>query len=322
MSDSFLTLADLTAMKHGDTAVGVVDIVRQVAPEFSVISGRPINGINAYITRAKELPGGGTTIGGSSMFRNVGEGNEAEASKLERILVECFYLDGQLEVDEAIVKAQPQDKPEDVLAMEASRQIRAKAIGLGAQFYYGTSRDSKGFIGVKSLCDSSMVELGGSAAPNATESVYLVRNTIDGVHFVFGNGVGLQAGQWQRQRVTKNSKHYFAYVNNYSGWIGLGMNHPYSIARIANLDNSGTAGNYVTDKMIAKALSLFPVGFGPTHIFMSRRQRYWLQQSRSVVTAANLAASTPLQYAQIPTESNGIPITVTDSLALTDAVVS
>ena len=31
-----------------------------------------------------------------------------------------------------------------------------------------------------------------STAAGATESVYFVRNTVDGVHFVFGNGVGLQ----------------------------------------------------------------------------------------------------------------------------------
>lgn len=326
MSDQFLTLADLTAMQHGDTAVGVVDIVRQVAPEFSVISGRPIKGINAYITRAMELPGGKTTLGGT-LFRNVGEGVETEASKLQRILVEAFYLDGQLEVDEALIKAQPNDAPEDILAMESSRQIRAKTIGLGAQFYNGLSRDSKGFIGIKDLCDSTMILKGsngtGSSASNATESVYFVRNTLDGVHFVFGNGVGLQAGQWMRQRITKSSKHYFAYVNNFSGFIGLGMNHPLSVGRICNLDDSETAGTYINDQTLAKMYSYFPVGFKPTHCLMSRRQQWLLRKSRSVVTGANLTSSTPLVYAPEPKETaEGVPIIVTDSITKNEAVVS
>lgn len=322
MSDTFLTLADLTAMQFGDTAVGIVEIVRQVSPELSVISGRPIPGTHARITRRKELPGGTTNIGGT-LFRGVGEGVEAEASKLEQIVSEAYYLDGQLEVDEALVKAQPTEKPEDILAMEASGQIRAKTIGLGVQFYKGTSRDAKGFIGLIDLCDSSMVIKGSGAGAGVNESVWLVRNSPDGVHFVFGNGKGLQAGQWMRQRVTKSNKHYFAYVNNFSGYIGLGMNHPFSIVRIANLDDSGTAGHYITDQVLAQAHALFPVGFGPTHCFMSRRQRRWLRASRSVVSAGNLTASTPLVYAPIPNEtSEGVPIHVTDSITLTEAVVS
>lgn len=323
MADQFLTLAELTAMQHADTAVGVVDIIRATAPEFEVISGRPIDGINCYVTRAKQLPGGNTTIGGT-MFRRVGEGVFTEASQLEQILVEAYYLDGQLQVDEALLKAQPKNAPEDILAMEAARQIRAKIIGLGQQFYQGLTRDKNGFYGLIALCDSSMQAVKGtSTTASATESVYLVRNTLDGVHFVFGNGTGLQAGQWMRQKVyDKNNKSFFAYVNNYSGYIGLANNHPLSICRIPDLDDSGTAGTYITDQLLADASALFPVGFGPTHVFMSRRQRKWLRKSRSVVTQANLTASTPLIYAPVPTEtSEGTPIYVTDSITLTEAVV-
>lgn len=318
MADQFITLADLTAMEHGDASVGVVNLIRQVAPEFGVISGRPINGTHARITRIKELPKGNTA---TSSFRAVGEGVETQAPKLEQILVEAYFVDNQIEVDEALIKAQRSDQPADVLALHTSLQIQKAAINMGRQFYKGTSLDSKGFYGLQALVDDSMTGVKGSATGAACESVWLVRNSLDGVHFCYGNGQGLQLGQWMRQRVTKNSKHYFAHVNNYSGYIGLGMNHPLSLCRIANLDDSGTAGKFVTDKMIAQALSKFPVGFPPTHLFMSRRQRYWLQQSRSVVSQANLAASNPLLFAPTPVESNGIAITVTDSITLDEDAI-
>jgi hypothetical protein len=318
MADQFLTLGDLTALEHGDASVGVVNIVRQVAPEFDVISGRPIKGTHARISRIKELPGGNTA---SDMFRGVGEGVATQAPTIEQILVEAYYIDQQIEVDEALVKGQPGDSPADILALHTSLQVRKSAINLGRQFYKGTDLSAKGFYGLEALVDSSMSAVKGSATGSTCESVWLVRNSLDGVHFVFGNGVGLQLGAWMRQRVTKSSKHYFAHVNNYSGYIGLANNHPLSIARIANLDNSGTSGKYVTDKMIAQALSLFPVGFGPTHLFMSRHQRYWLQQSRSVVTPANLTAATPLVFAPTPQESNGIAITVTDSITLDEDAI-
>lgn len=318
MADQFLTLADLTAMEQSDGAVGIVSMLRQVAPEINVFSGRPIKGTHARITRIKELPGGNTA---TDVFRGVGEGVYTTAPTLEQILVECYYVDNQIEVDEAIVKGQPGDAPEDVLALQTSLQVQKHAINMGQQIYKGTSLSGKGFYGFKELVNSAMTSVKGSATGAACESVWLVRNTIDGVHFVFGNGAGLQLGSWMRQRVTKSNKHYFAFVNNYSGYIGLAMNHPLSLCRIANLDNSGTAGKFVTDKMIAQALSLFPVGFGPTHLLMSRRQRYWLQQSRSVVTQSNIAASTPLLFAQTPTESNGIPLTVTDSITLDEDAI-
>ncbi len=318
MADQFLTLADLTAMENGDASVGVVKILRQVAPEFEVISGRPINGTHARITRIKELPGGNAA---ASSFRGVGEGVATVAPTLEQILVEAYYVDNQLEVDEALVKGQRNDQPEDILALHTSLQIQKSAINMGKQFYRGTTFDAKGFYGLQALVDSSMTAVKGSATGNTCESVWLLRNTIDGVHFVFGNGTGLQLGAWMRQRVDKNSKHYFAHVNNYSGYIGLANNHPLSILRIANLNDSGTAGKYLTDQMVADAVALFPVGFGPTHMFCSRRQRKWLQKSRSVVTAGNLTSNAPLIYAPIPTESNGVPITVTDSITLDEAAI-
>lgn len=336
MADQFLTLLDLTALSQTDTAVGIVEIVRDFSPEVRVVSGRPIEGINTYVTRRKVLPGGTTTMSTgtvqgvdtglgtagkspdlSSIFRAAGAGVNIEASEYEKILCEAYYVDGQLQVDEQLVKADPK-RVGDILALESKGQIEAKFLALGRQFYYGIARDQVGFNGLIGLYDSGNMQVKGNAAGAACESVWLVRNALDGVHFVYGNGVGLQAGQWMRQQVKDaNSKSFFAYVNNFSGFIGLANNHPFSIFRIANLDDSGTIGNYVTDRTIAQALSKFPVGYPPTHIFMSRRQRFWLQQSRIFIAAANLSTPQAMTaYAPIPTESNGIPIHVTDSIQL------
>ena len=340
MADAFVTLLDLTALTQTDSAVGIVEIVRDFSPEIRVISGRPIEGTWTHISRRKVLPGGavgsvstgtikgqatgvgtaGTSPGGT-IFRAAGQGIYTEASEYEKILVQSHFLDGQLQVDEQIVKADPK-RIGDILALESKGQMEAKFLGLGRQIYYGIARDPQGFQGFISLYDTTMQVKGNSAAANATESVWLVRNALDGVHFVYGNGVGLQAGQWQRQQVLdNNSKPYFAYVNNFSGFIGLANNHPSSIGRICDLDDSGSAGSYITDKMVAQMIAKFPVAYPPTHLFMSRRQRFWLQASRSVTTPGNLTASTELKYAVTPTESNGIPIHVTDSIQLIETVV-
>jgi hypothetical protein len=264
------------------------------------------------------LPKGNTAQGGS--FRGIGEGVYTAAPTIEQILVEAFYFDVQLEVDEALLKGQKASNPEDVLSLQTRLQVQQNAIELGRQFYVGTALDNKGFYGIQQMVDTTMTAVKGSATGGSTESVYLIRNTLDGVHFVYGNGTGLQQGQWIRQRLTKSSKHYFAMVNNVSGYIGLANNHPMSICRIPNLDDSGTSGKFITDKMIAQAISLFPVGFGPTHILMSRRQRYWLQQSRTVVAQGNLN-NTLTGWPGVPKDSNDIQIVVTDSITLTETAI-
>lgn len=320
MADQFVTLLDLTALNptEADTAVGIVEIVRDFAPEVRTFSGRPIVGTNDYVRRRKVLPGG-TTLGGT-LFRAVGDGVDTEASKYEKILQECFFLDGQLQVDEALVKADPK-RQGDIMALETKGQIEAKFLGLGRAFYYGTGRDAKSFYGLQQLCDSGMV-VAGSATGSTTESAYLVRNSLDGMHWLYGNGVGLQAGQWMKQQVTgNNSKKLMAYVNNFSGYIGLGMVHPLSICRISNLDDSGTSGKFLTDKMVAQAMAKFPVGYPPTHLCVSRRQRYWLQQSRTVVSQGNMT-NTLTGFPPVPTESQGIPLVVTDAISLTETATS
>jgi hypothetical protein len=321
MADQFITLADLTALNPAnvDSAVGIIEVVRDYAPEVEKFGGRPIEGINTYISRRKTLPGSKTTMGGT-LFRNVGEGTYTEASTYEKLLQECYFLDGQLQVDEAIVKADPK-RQGDILALESKGQIMAKFLGLGRSFYYGTVRDGKGMYGLSQLVQTAMTAVKGSATGASTESVFLVRNAPDGIQWLYGNGVGLQAGQWMKQQVLdSNSKPYMAYVNNFSGYLGLGMSHELSVAKIANLDDSGTAGKFITDKLIAQAIALFPIGYPPTHICMSRRQRYWLQQSRTVVSQGNLT-NTLTGWPTVPVESNGVPIVVTDAISLTETAI-
>lgn len=321
MSDQFLTLVDLTALQGGDSAVGVVNLIRTAAPEINELMGRPINGTHARISRVKQLPKGNTATGGS--FRGVGEGVATAAPKTEQILVESFYFDVQLEVDEAIVKGQPGDQPEDVLSLHTRLQATQNAIELGGQMYKGTDLSAKGFHGLSQLVDDSMTTIKGSATGNACESAYLIRNTIDGVHFVFGNGVGLQQGQWMRQRVTKDGKHYFAWVNNVSGYIGLANNHPLSICRIGNLDNSGTSGKFLTQNMIAQAYYRFPRGYPPTHLLISRRQAYWYQQSKLPVTQGNLTGWMPRADVENYPETvmKDVKVIVTDSITLDEAAI-
>jgi len=331
----FLTLLDLTATEGGDTAIGVVEIIQTFAPEFEMISGRPINGITYEVTRRRDLPGGNS-------FRKVNEPVLTTASKFEKILGECFHLSRPMQIDEALVTAQQAQyggTVEDFLSSEVKAQLRKIAINLGRQFYYGKTVDAGGYDGLVDFVDDGVqmcIDAGGTV-DGTLSSAWLVVNEPQGVHFTFGGGKGVQAGTWMKQQVQKflaDGKTLGtlpAYVNNLFAWLGLANNAPVtrsnktdllSCVRIANLD---AATHCLTDSLVADALALFPIGLKPTHLFCTRVQRRKLQQSRTPVYASGttaITAATPLQFPPTPTESNNVPLTATDSIDDTEDKVT
>lgn len=318
MADTFLTLLDITKMNGTDQAVGVVEEVRTFAPEVNVVGGRPIKGTTYKALVRTALPAGPT-------FRRVNEGTAVVASRWDQRLNQTFFLDAQLRVDEAALDAS-EFGPEYVLANEATGALKQKLIALGNQFYYGNpSTTDFGFPGLVYSYDPTM-EVTANAKGSlgaTTSSAWLIVNMPDSIEFIYGNNQGLQMKQWVPQYVTGTNSQYRAFLNNLSGYIGLSFNYTKAACRIKNLVAYGTASNTgLTDELVAKALSLFPVGTVPTHLFCSRAQRFFLQSSRtpvySTVGKSGITASMSLQYGPTPTESNGIPLHVTDSISDTE----
>ncbi len=143
------------------------------------------------------------------------------------------------------------------------------------------------------------------------------------MHWIFGNNSGLVINQWTRQQVNDaNSKSYFAYVNNLSGWLGLGFGHSRSIVRIKAIQAAATAAP-LTDALVAEAISKMPIFMRRSsglRLFMNSTTQLLLQKSRSTVNASGTQKTDSgiLQFAPPPTESNGVPIILTDSLPQTE----
>jgi hypothetical protein len=157
--------------------------------------------------------------------------------------------------------------------------------------------------------------------------------------------------EWRLQQVLgANSKPLTALVNNIQGWLGFAINHPLSVARIANI-NGITDNKPLSDNLIAKALSFLPLQmqadamanlnnggpnkFGPgLKIMMNPQTFYGLQTQRTpiqnnvaaAITAGtagtNITSHLPLQYPRMDLQSNGIPIILTNSISNTEAVVA
>ena len=311
MADQFLTLLDITKQNGTDQAVGIVEEVRTFAPEVEVFGGRPIRGTTYKALVRTALP---TT----PAFRAANSGQNVVKSTWDQRVNQTFFLDAQMRVDEMILDAS-EFGAEWTLANEALGVSKQKFIALGTQFYYGApSKTDFGFPGLNNLYDPTMEVDAGETSGSACTSAWLVCNAPDMCEFIYGNNQGLQLKQWMPQYVLdSNSKQYRAFLNNLSGFVGLSFNYTKSACRIKNISTA----HPLTDALVADALALFPVGTVPTHLFVNRTARRLLQKSRAPVITSGISAITAaseLQYPQIPSESQGIPLYVTDSLTQTE----
>lgn len=319
MADRLLTLLEISKRNGADEAVGLIEETNTVAPEVEVLTGRPINGITYTGKKRKTLPA-------TPIFRNANEGVDISSSLYEQFIAQCYYLDCQLQIDEAVLKAGKGEgnSAASILMDEAAGVVQQKMIALGAQFYTGTTSnaptaDAKGFTGLAGLYDTTNCEVTASGSTN-TCSAWLVWNDLKGVHWMFGNNTGLELGEWTRQQVKDaNSKSFTAMVNNLSGYIGLSFGHSRCAVRIKAIKNA--TNNWLTDALVAEALSKMPIFMRRSpglKLFANTTACLTLQKSRST-TVGSKTDALPLQFAPQPTESNNVPIVLTDSLPQTEA---
>ncbi len=324
------TLLDIAKLNGSDKVVGLIEQNLTYAPEFSVVPARTIRGTSYKTVTRTTYPGVG--------FRNANGGVTYTKSAFLNRTHECYIFSGNVRVDVAVANAD-EDGPETYKAREASGVMKQSMIDLGSQFYYGTAADTAGFPGLYTFWSAFNTELGttakievdatGSSATTGS-SVYGVKFGNDGLQFILGNDSGITLGDWFQQMVNDGTtgQDYLAWVASMNAWIGLQAANPYCIGRIRDL--TADAGKGLTDSLVEDLLAKYPVGYKPDALFMSRRSRRQLQQSRSVTLSSGVPQITTSQAAKmssgkevvapIPTEAGGIPIIVTDSITDTETL--
>ena len=306
MAYEYLTMLDIAKSNGSDAVVGLIEENLNSAPEAAMFPARTIKGTSFKTLLRLSFP--------SPEFRKLNEGVEPKKSRYDNKLVECYYLDGQLEMDVAVAQADDQGEAH-ALAMEADGMTRGSLLTIGSQIWYGTGTggDSDGFPGAVQVVDSANVLDAGGTTANTGSSVYGVKLGDKYSSLVFGNGNVFSLGEWRKQTITRSSKEMTAWKNSLEGWVGVQWVSKNSICRIKKL--TADSGKGLTDARGAELLSQLPVGWVPDYWFMSRRSRFQLQQSR-LTAQNNVGVNNP----PIPTEMNGIPIVVTDSILNTEAL--
>jgi hypothetical protein len=297
------TLLDIAKLNGNDAVVGLIEENLTFAPELQVFPARTIRGTSYKTVQRLTYPGVG--------FRNANESTTAGASTFANKLVECYILTSLIQADKAVASAY-EDGADAWKAIEADGVMKQAMIEIGSQIFYGTSVDSKGFPGLQSIVDSALTLDAGGTTAGTGSSVYGVKFGNDGCQLIFGNSVSIQMSNWTEQVLSGVP----SFVADLTSWIGLQAVNKNSILRLK--DATADSGKTVTDAKLAELLSLAPVGNRPDYWFMNRRSAFQLQTSRTITPATGSGGS--FGFAPMPTESNGIPIIVTDSLTSTETL--
>ena len=308
-------LLDIAKLNGSDTIVGLIEETLTYAPEVQIMPARTIRGTSYKIASRVSYPGVG--------FRAANEGSTPSKSEFENQLIECYILSGAVQADVAVARAY-EDGEQAWKDIESVGVMRQAMIELGSQVIYGTSHQAKGFPGLQAIHTAFnsglVVDAGGTSAGTAS-SVYGINTDTQGVQLVFGAGTTFELGEWRIENVGTSSV-YPAHVANLTAWVGMQVGSKYSVGRLK--DATADSGMGVTDSKLAELLSKYPVGYRPNYWLMNRRSAYQLQVSRSASTVQNgvKTSSGSEIFAPLPTESNGIPIVITDSISNTEALTA
>lgn len=308
-------LLDIAKLNGSDTIVGLIEETLTYAPEVQIMPARTIRGTSYKIASRVSYPGVG--------FRAANEGSTPTKSEFENQLIECYILSGAVQADVAVARAY-EDGEQAWKDIESIGVMRQAMIELGSQVIYGTSHQAKGFPGLQAIHTAFnaglVVDAGGTAAGTGS-SVYGINTDTQGVQLVFGAGTTFELGEWRIENVGTSSV-YPAHVANLTAWVGMQVGSKYSVGRLK--DATEDSGFGVTDAKLAALLSKYPVGYRPNYWLMNRRSAYQLQVSRSASTVQNgvKTSSGSEIFAPLPTESNGIPIVITDSIGNTEALTA
>ena len=331
---SQLNLLDIAKRNGSDREVGLIEDVVTFSPEFGTLPVRPINGVSFKSTLR--------TGYASASFRAVGDGVTPGKSTFIQKLAECFYLDAQLQVDEALPDSEDRSAG-DVLTDEATSAMRGLAIQGGTQLYYGTAADSNGFQGLRTFVGSgASLSVSAGSSGNTTTTAYLVYIDIKGVHFVAGRTAAARQGigdpnepsdepviinspfkmpEWKKQQVVIGTagKVQTAFVSNIAGWLGLAYGSRYSAFSVRNI-GLGTSSTYLTDTMGQKLLSLVPLHIrnsGSIRWLMNRDAAYSLQASRLPTTIVGAVGAGGV-FPDRPKSLGEVPIILTDLITTTE----
>ena len=310
------TLADLMQRTGAPTLDRkIVDEVSIAAPLFNRLPGRVISGTNYTYLKRDTLPKIGP--------RPINAGVEVHKASYKSANAQCYYYDGRIEVDKALIDADPEAK-NLLMADEARATVKGTMFGLEQSLFYPEEngapclRQTIGDYMAMSADDDITDE---TAWTSGGASIWLLHVADDTLYNIWGNRKAVAFGPIDEESVIRPTGKTDASGNAIMGsmrakvqhcsfWRGFVQRNVFAVGAILN----ESAAHPLTDSMLAKAVDMFPAAMRPNLIVMNPASRSRLRASRSTAITYRKGQSGQTAYAVTPTEWDGIPILVTDAI--------
>jgi len=320
MADTLTTLAELIRFNSRDVNEAEISDILNKAKVLAVLHAMmSSNGTLHKYNKETTAP----TIG----FRAINAGADYVAGSSTQVTATLEYLDATIREDVAECNSY-KNGAEAWLDRLTAKQIRQSLFVLESQLFNGTVEgNASGFAGLADDANYQaggdlLIDAGGTTADTAS-SVWFIRSTPDDASMaVVGAGdvslgvdnINFNVGETFKSEILgSNSKLMTAMCRDIGAHLGIQISSKYAAARIGKL--TADSGKGLTDSLLADALALFPSADQPTHIVMSRRSLTQLQKSRTTYSPIGAPAPRPSEY-------EGIPIVVTDSITNTEALLA
>ena len=303
LNDSIQTTATILKMNRAEESLPLIKEVCHDNPEVNYFYAEGTAKNSYYSMFVKSEP----TVG----FREPGTSRTFSNVQIDTRLHELKNFDASWEHE--ISKAEMLDRgPEYVCAVQQQAHLSAAMAAVSGRIWYGDASASYGFDGLFKLCaaqnDKVIVANTGQSISDGS-SVFFVCTGPQYLGLKWGNGGVLRDSDVIKQKVGEIGSGIWCYEQRIEGFCGIEYLNRHSVVMITGL--SATAGlNGLTDQLLAQAREMFPVGYVPTGIFMTRRSRLQLRNSRYVKSSPEQGA-----YAPLPVEFDGIPIYTSDALS-------
>lgn len=308
------TIIDIHRADSSDAGQRVAAVLEEVAmrvPELATFPITRVNGTKLSMQVRTSVP--------RAEFVPLNGGPPVRKSTYTTKEVQLMNMEAVARVADNLLRATPSEIRGRLMTDAQVGQSLGTAISLARQLWYGTEYNKDGFFGIAELIDSLFIK---SANPNVsvpgssgTTSAFLVNHSREGVELLQGDGLftmtPYEKAKWTyTDEDTNETREVKGFTSDLGGFAGVTAWSMFSAARIANISNT----NPLTDALVDEVVNNFPVGHGPTHIYMSRKALMTLRKSRSVVVLGNTATGKTSATAPIPEEVGGLKIVVTDAI--------
>lgn len=287
----FPTLLDQLKIDRGIGSDIVAEAITQgFRPEMTFIPADTIHGTSIELTVLTGLP----TIG----FRNLNEGTAGSKANWETRVFQTGIIDQPIQADRR--SADTSKDRGRFLAAQTMPFLEAALNHVARQFWYGTTNDAKGFIGLIAQASSASTHNYDVTGSSVKSSVWFLKTGMGNVQWIFGNDGYITMADWKEETLYDADGQAFPGLSNWvKGRPGLRLANKNSAVRIKNI---GTAnGKTLTDAHMHAGLKLCTdLGMQPDLIIMNSRSREQLRASRTATNATGAPAPIPVDFEGLP----------------------